>query len=115
MFTQGEWREYTDEDGDHWVLAGKGTMPGDMHSYYIGDLEDACGECHGNANLMVNAPRLYNALKHIIEYANTCNTMTPAAGYRRIIKLAEHAIRALEMPSEEDTFKLDLSLPEAAE
>ena len=114
MFTQGEWREHTDENGDVWVLVGD-ARPGAMHAYHIGNLEDTCGECHGNADLMINAPKMYYAaLKHIAEYANTCNTMTPAAGYRRIIKLAERAVSALDMPSEKSTWKLDLSLPEAA-
>jgi hypothetical protein len=60
-YTQGLWSEMTDENGDVWVLAGK-EKPGGMHSYFIGNLEDTCSECHGNAELIMMAPVLNAAL-----------------------------------------------------
>ncbi len=91
-FTKGKWTEYTDENGDVWVLAGN-VKPEEMHAYLIGNMEDTCGECHANAQLMVNAPKYYAALKRIARYAALCQTCPTGAGYRRIAQLAQAALK----------------------
>lgn len=65
-YSKGQWTEVTTDDGDVWVLAGD-AKPGELHSYLIGNLEDTCEECHANAQLIVTAPKLYEALERIAQ------------------------------------------------
>lgn len=64
--TPGPWQEVTDDDGNEWVVP-KGHTPNDMHTYFIGDLESTCSECHANAHLIAAAPDLLEACKAALE------------------------------------------------
>jgi hypothetical protein len=64
--TPGNWYEFIDKVGDVYVLAGD-AKPGEHHAYYIGNMEDTCGECHANADLMAAGPDLLEACAAFIE------------------------------------------------
>ena len=62
--TPGPWKVVTTDEGQTWVCP-EGTKPYDMHSYFIGDLEDTCGECFANAYLMAAAPKLLEVCEEV--------------------------------------------------
>ena len=49
--TPGPWAVDITDEGELWVRILQ-------HDLFIGDLEDTCGECHANAQLIAAAPDL---------------------------------------------------------
>lgn len=56
-----EWEVVITDDGKCYIVPPM-TTPGDMHSYYVGDLEDTCAQCHKQAYFVVRACNSHNVL-----------------------------------------------------
>jgi hypothetical protein len=59
--SEERWKTVTTDDGDCYIVPPR-TSPGDQHSYFVGNLEDTCGECHKQAEFVVKACNNHKAL-----------------------------------------------------
>lgn len=58
-YSPAPWALITTEDGDEKVLQG------DAYEIFIGNLEDTCEICYGNAFLIEQAPLMYELLREM--------------------------------------------------
>lgn len=83
--TPGPWEDIINDEGELWVVIDNGD-----HDIFIGDMEDTCGECHANAQLIAASPDLLAVCEALVNVADGKGDLE--RDYWKAVEMARTAI-----------------------